>query len=146
MYHLFLIKRQCARSTQPMRKEHVHMVLVNHIFFRISCHIHSTLWRGSICFLTCEDPFIFHWRNVCEAFRKYAFYVALPLYWVLFHVCVCYVLGFSFFISCIHCFFCIRKIQWEVCTRAQEDECTLGYHLGWHWSHDYNPHHDRLRR
>ena len=60
--HLFTIHRQYVRSTP-------NMVFVKHIFYCLSCHIYSILSRGSVCFFTCDDLFILHWRNVCEAFE-----------------------------------------------------------------------------
>ena len=60
------------------------MVFVKHNFCRLSCPNHFTFSRGSVCFLTSDDLFISHWRNVCEAFPKDSFQVALPLYCDLF--------------------------------------------------------------
>ena len=66
------------------RKEHLRMVFVKHNFCRLSCPNHFTFSRGSVCFLTSDDLFISHWRNVCEASPKNSFQVALPLYCNLF--------------------------------------------------------------
>ena len=88
------------------------MAFIKHNFCCLSCPNHFTFSRGSVWFLTSDDLFISHWRNVCEAFSKDSFQVALPLYCDLFFLFVfVMLLDSSFFLCCISVFFCKWSIQ-----------------------------------
>ena len=67
----------------------------------------------SVCFLAYDDLSLLHRWNVCEAFAKDTFYVALPLYCDLFSCLRLSCFWILVFLCCFHFCSCIRKIKWD---------------------------------